>query len=139
VVVDADPRAFSAEGQGDGGADAPARPRHQCHATLERLSHRPRSCQFDWDGSNGGPGGASPTYPRCDVDKVRERGETCAVDPEMREALDRLGADLRGEIRSSEAGVRVYVDGSIQASAAETRAYVDERIQTSAAETRVCA
>jgi len=57
----------------------------------------------------------------------------------MREALDRLGADLRGEIRSSEAGVRVYVDGSIQASAAETRAYVDERIQTSAAETRVCA
>jgi hypothetical protein len=38
------------------------------------------------------------------------------VDPEMREALDRLGAELRGEIRSSEAGVCVYVDGSIQAS-----------------------
>jgi len=34
----------------------------------------------------------------------------------MREALDRLGAELRDEIRSSEAGVRVHVDGSIQAS-----------------------
>jgi len=40
-------------------------------------------------------------YPPCDIDKVRERGETWAVDPEMREAFDRLGADLRGEIRSS--------------------------------------
>jgi hypothetical protein len=52
---------------------------------------------------------------------VRERGETWAVDPETREAIDRLGAglaDLRGEIRSS---------------AAETRSYVDERIQASAA------
>ena len=39
-------------------------------------------------------------YPPCDIDKVRERGETWAVDPEMREAFDRLGADLRRD-RSS--------------------------------------
>jgi hypothetical protein len=64
-------------------------------------------------------------HPRCDIDKARERGETWAVDPARREALDRFGsnldrfaADLRGEIRSS---------------AAETRAYVDERIQVSTA------
>ena len=49
---------------------------------------------------------------------MRERGETWAVDPETIEALGWLGADLRGEIRTS---------------AAETRAYVDERIQTSTA------
>ena len=53
-------------------------------------------------------------YPPCDIDKVRVRGETWAVDPEMREALDRLGADLRGEIRAGDT---------------ETRAYVDERLQ----------
>lgn len=75
-------------------------------------------------------------YPSCDIDKVRERGETWAVDPEMREALDRLGADLRGEIRSTWADGRVCVDGRIQASAAETRAYIGERIETSEAETR---
>jgi len=103
-------------------------------------------------------------YPPCDIDKARERGETCAVDPETREAidrlgtgldrlgtgldrlgvdLDRLGVDLRGEIRSSAAETRAYVDERIQTSAAEirtsaaeTRAYVDERLQTSAAETR---
>jgi hypothetical protein len=75
------------------------------------------------------------TYPSCDIDKVRERGETWAVDPETGEAinrlgagldqlgskLDRLGADLRGEIRTS---------------ADETRAYVDERIQNSTTEMR---
>jgi hypothetical protein len=58
------------------------------------------------------------------------------VDLELREALDRLAADLRGEIRSSNGETRVYVDGAIQVSAAETRAYIDERVQTSAAETR---
>jgi polyhydroxyalkanoate synthesis regulator phasin len=47
----------------------------------------------------------------------------------MRDALDRLGADLRGEIRTSAEEGRAYVDGSIQASAAETRAYIDERLQ----------
>jgi len=39
------------------------------------------------------------------------------VDPELREALDRLAADLRGEIRSSE--------DRIQASAVETRRRFD--------------
>jgi len=39
------------------------------------------------------------------------------VDPELREALDRLAADLRGEIRSSE--------DRIQASAVETRRHFD--------------
>jgi hypothetical protein len=82
-------------------------------------------------------------YPSCYIDKVRERGETWAVDPEMREAFDRLGADLRGEmqtfatdlrgeIRASAAGLR----GEIQTSAAETRAYVDDRLQTSTVEMR---
>ena len=78
----------------------------------------------------------SGMYPPCDIDKVRVRGETWAVDPEMREALDRFATDLRGEIRSSAAEGRVYVDGSIQASAAETRAYIGKRFQTSEAETR---
>ncbi len=97
------------------------------------------------------PSPAAPlgTYPRCDIDKPRERGETWAVDPETGEAinrlsanldrvgtnvdrlganvdrlgadLDRLSTDLRGEIRSTEA---------------ETRAYVDQRIQTSTVEMR---
>ena len=52
---------------------------------------------------------------------MRERGETWAVDPELRDTLSQLAEDLRGEIRSG---------------AAETRAYVDERVGTSAAETR---
>jgi polyhydroxyalkanoate synthesis regulator phasin len=75
-------------------------------------------------------------YPLCGIDKARGRGETWPVDPEMRDALDRLGADLSGEIRTSAEEGRAYVDGSIQASAAETRAYIDERLQASAAETR---
>lgn len=74
-------------------------------------------------------------YPPCDVDKVRERGETWAVDPETSEALDRLGADLRGEIRSTAAETRAYIGERIQTSEAETRAYVDERLQTFGAET----
>ena len=52
-------------------------------------------------------------YPRGDIDKARERGETRAVDPELRDDLDRMVADLHGEIRSG---------------AAETRAHVDERL-----------
>jgi len=64
-------------------------------------------------------------YSPCDIDKVRARGETWPVDPEMREAFDRLGADLRGEIRSSAAETRVYVDERIET----TRVYVDERFE----------
>jgi hypothetical protein len=75
-------------------------------------------------------------YPRSDIDKPRKLGETCAVDPELRDALNQLTADLRGEIRSGDAETRAYVDASIQASAAETRAFIDERAGTSAAETR---
>ena len=75
-------------------------------------------------------------YPLCGIDKARGRGETWPVDPEMRDALDRLGADLRGEIRTSAEEGRAYVDGSIRGSAAETRAYIDEGLQASAAETR---
>ncbi len=58
------------------------------------------------------------------------------MDPELRDALNQLAADLRGEIRSGDAETRAYVDASIQGSAAETRAYIDERVGTSAAETR---
>jgi hypothetical protein len=43
------------------------------------------------------------------------------VDAELRDALNQLAADLRGEIRSGDA---------------ETRAYIDERVGTSATETR---
>jgi len=75
-------------------------------------------------------------YPSCDIDKERARGEIWSVDPEMREALDRFAADLRGEIRSGDAETRAYVDASVQASAAETRAFIGERFQTSEAETR---
>jgi hypothetical protein len=45
-------------------------------------------------------------YPRSDIDKARERGETCPVDPELREALNQLAEDLRGEIRSGDAETR---------------------------------
>ncbi len=75
-------------------------------------------------------------YPRSDIDKPRKLGESWAVDPELRDALNQLTADLRGEIRSGDAETRVYVDASIQASAVETRAYVDASVQASAAETR---
>ena len=75
-------------------------------------------------------------YPRSDIDKARELGETWAVDPELRDAFNQLTADLRGEIRSGAAETRAHVDASIQASAVETRAYIDERVGTSAVETR---
>ena len=75
-------------------------------------------------------------YPRSDIDKVLDCRETCAVDAELRDALNQLSADLRGEIRSGDAETRAYVDTRIQASAAETRAYIDELVGTSAAETR---
>ena len=75
-------------------------------------------------------------YPRGDIDKARERGETWAVDPELRDALNQLAAGLRGEIRSGDAETRAYIDERVGTSAAETRAYVDGSIQGSAAETR---
>ena len=75
-------------------------------------------------------------YPPCDIDKVGERGETWAVDPEIRDAFDRFGADLRGEIRTAVVEMRAYMDERFQASTAETRAYVDERTEVLATETR---
>ena len=92
--------------------------------------------------------------PPCDIDKVRARGETWPVDPEMREAFDRLGADLRGEIRVLGTDLRGEIQaqgtdlrgeiqalgtdlrGEIRTSVVEMRAYVDERLQTSAVEMR---
>jgi hypothetical protein len=89
---------------------------------------------------------------------MRARGETWPVDPEMREAFDRLGVDLRGEIqalgtdlrheiqalgtdlrgeiRTSVVEMRGYVDERLQTSTVEMRAYVDERLQTSTVEMR---
>jgi len=60
-------------------------------------------------------------YSRSDIDKVRERGETSAMDGELRDALDRLAEDLRSEIRSGDAETRAYVDTS----AVETRRHFD--------------
>jgi hypothetical protein len=53
-------------------------------------------------------------------------GETWAVDPELRDALNQLAEDLRGEIRSGDAETRAYIGEVSGASAAETRAYIDE-------------
>ncbi len=74
--------------------------------------------------------------PRRDIDKARERGQTSAVDPELRDALNQLAADLRAEIRSGDAETRRHFDERVGTSAAETRAYIDERVGTSTTETR---
>jgi hypothetical protein len=76
-------------------------------------------------GAGGFREAAGRRYPPRDIDKVRARGETWPVDPEMREAFDRLGADLRGEIQALGTDLR----GEIRSSAAETRVYVDERFE----------
>jgi hypothetical protein len=86
-------------------------------------------------------------YPPSDIDKVRARGDTLPVDPEMREAFDRLGADLRTEIRSGDAATLAAVNqlgvelrGEMQAQGMELRgemqvqgAELRGEIQTSAA------
>ncbi len=58
---------------------------------------------------------------RVTLTKARERGETWAVDAELRDALNQLAEDLRGEIRSGDAETRAYIDEVVGASAAETR------------------
>ena len=58
------------------------------------------------------------------------------MDAELRDALNQLAEDLRGEIRSGDAETRAYIDEVIGASAAATRAHVDEVAGASAAETR---
>ncbi len=40
-------------------------------------------------------------YSRCDIDKERGRGETWPVDPELRDALNQVVVDLRGETREA--------------------------------------
>ena len=47
------------------------------------------------------------------------------MDPELRETLDRLAADLRVEIRSSSGETRAYIDDRIQTSTAEIRRHFD--------------
>ena len=66
-------------------------------------------------------------------------GEACAVDPELRDAFERLTSDLRAEVQSGDAELRdalgqlaVDLCGEIRAGDAETRAYVN----SSAAELR---
>ena len=60
-------------------------------------------------------------YPSRCIDKVGERGETRAVDPELRDALDRMAAD----VRSGDAETRAYVDERVGASVVEMRRYFD--------------
>src|SRR3990172_1603300 len=103
-----------------------ARPPAHSWIGLIPLPHRGRG---QGEGASRWPD--SGMYPPCDIDKVRVRGETWAVDPEMREALDRLGADLRGEIRAGDTETRAYVDERFQTSESGMRAYIDERFQTS--------
>ena len=55
------------------------------------------------------------------------------MDTELRDALERLAADLRDEIRSGDAETRAYVDQRIGASEAGMRAYMDERFGASEA------
>ncbi len=103
----------------------------------ERVRGKPRSTACDVvEHADGPPNAPRQVYPRRDIDKAREHGETWAVDPELRDALNQLAADLRSEIRSGDAETRAYIDERMGTSAAETRAYIDERVGTSAAETR---
>src|SRR5262252_6189605 len=54
-------------------------------------------------------------YPDGDIDKLLARAETASMDPELRDALDRLTADLRAEIRSGDAETRRHVDDRFEA------------------------
>jgi len=64
-------------------------------------------------------------YPACDIDKARGRGETWPADPELRDALNQVVADLRGEIRSGDAETRAYIDEWVGTSTAETRRHFE--------------
>jgi len=67
---------------------------------------------------------------------MRGRDETWAMDPELRDVLDSMTVELRGEIRSGDAETRAYLDERMGASEAGTRAYIDERVGMSEARTR---
>jgi len=60
-------------------------------------------------------------YPRSDIDKGAGVPRDLGVDAELRDALNQLAEDLRGEIRSGDAETRAYIDEVVGASAAETR------------------
>ena len=89
----------------------------------------------------------SGAYLPWDIDKVSERGETWAVDPEMRESLERLGtgldqlgtrverlgADLRGEIQTLAGDLR----GEIHTSSTSLLQQVREQIRESESGTRL--
>jgi hypothetical protein len=99
--------------------------------------HRRSPMERLYQGAGGFREAAGGRYPPCDIDKVRARGETWPVDPEMREAFDRFSADLRGEIQALGTDLRGEIQalgtdlrGEIRSSAAETRVYVDEQIET---------
>jgi hypothetical protein len=64
-------------------------------------------------------------YPRGDIDKARERGETWAVDPELCDALNQLAEDLRGEIRSGDAETRRHFDVAGKSLRGEIRALAE--------------
>ena len=69
-------------------------------------------------------------YPDGDIDKLLARGETASMDPELQDALDRLTADLRAEIRSGDAETRRHVDErfeAVQRRFEEFQVHVDER------------
>ena len=68
-------------------------------------------------------------YPDGDIDKLLARGETASMDPELRDALDRLTADLRAEIRSGDAETRRHVDDRFEAVQRQFE-HVDERFET---------
>jgi len=57
-------------------------------------------------------------YSRCDIDKARGRGETWPVDPELRDALNQMVVDLRGETRDALDRFAADLRGEIQTSAA---------------------
>ena len=67
-------------------------------------------------------------YPDGDIDKLLARGETASMDPELQDALDRLTADLRAEIRSGDAETRRHVDDRFEAVQRQFE-HVDEQFE----------
>jgi ubiquinone biosynthesis protein UbiJ len=64
-------------------------------------------------------------YPRCDIDKAWGRGETWPVNPELRDALNQVVVDLRGEIRSGDAETRAALNQLAVDLRGETREALD--------------
>jgi hypothetical protein len=118
---------LNADAQADGGCEKAVRRAGKFGRV--GISAEPRTAKqvlakyavSDRASSRGNPNGGVH-----EIGKVRVRGETWPVDPGVREALDQLGADLRGEIQAMGTDLR----GEIRSSAAETRVYVGGRIET---------